>query len=86
MALRFTASHSYIDIRCDPSLSPWLCSASIERNTICSGISSGIEQQTPRVCVIVFPALSQHSFIAIRFERFRIGVFPATTPAVMSLL
>jgi hypothetical protein len=33
-----------------------------------------------------FPALVPHSFLSIRFERFSIGVFPSTTPAVMCLL
>jgi hypothetical protein len=55
----------------------------IERNSIRPGIAAGIEQKAPCLCVIIFPAIGQDTFVSIQFKSFRISVFPATTPTVM---
>jgi hypothetical protein len=60
-----------------------LRTAFIEWNSIRPGVAAGIEQQAPCLCVSVFPAIGQYTFVPIQFKSFRIGVFPATTPTVM---
>jgi len=81
----FGVNYSFrsFDVRGDPAFFPGLGTALIERNSIRPGIAAGIEQQAPCLCVIIFPAIGQDTFVPIQLKSFRIGVFPATTPTVM---
>jgi hypothetical protein len=81
----FGVNYSFrsFDVRGDPAFFPGLGTALIERNSIRPGIAAGIEQQAPCLCVIIFPAIRQDTFVPIQLKSFRIGVFPATTPTVM---
>ena len=81
--LLFNACQLKIDVCGDPAFFPGLRTVLIGRNSIRPGIAAGIEQQAPRLCVIIFPAIGQDTFVAIQFKSFCIGVFPATTPTVM---
>jgi hypothetical protein len=51
-----------------------------------SGISSGVEEETPSFRIMVFPALRENPLVASQLYCLRIGVLPATPPAVMGRL
>ncbi len=71
------------DVRGDPAFFPGVAYGSHRTELHSPGIAAGIEQQAPCLCVIIFPAIGQDTFVPIQFKSFRLGVFPATTPTVM---
>jgi len=55
--------HSEVDIGFDPALFPRSRSVDIESNAIDPRIAPRVEEQAPRVGVVVFPALCEGLFM-----------------------
>jgi DNA-binding NarL/FixJ family response regulator len=67
----------------DPALFPRGRSFFREGYAVHSCIAAGVEEQAPRIGVVIFPALCDDPVVTGQLQHLCIGIFPTNAPAVM---
>ena len=76
--------HPNVDVCFDPALFPRGRSLFSKRDAVHSCIAASIEQQTPCIGIVIFPALCDGVVVTSQLRYFCVGIFPTNAPAVMS--
>jgi hypothetical protein len=74
---------SEVDVGLDPALFPRGRSLFREGYAVHSCIAAGVEEQAPRIGVVIFPALCDDPVVTGQLQHLCIGIFPTNAPAVM---